>query len=139
MLGALSALSAAGLVRLGERGWATSHDLVRETVAADLAEADRAQLHARLAAALAGADADPAELAEHLAGAGDAEAAARQYAAAAGQRVDGADDAGVAELVDAGLPSPTAASRATGCWRCGHSCGPGAATCPAPGRTCGRR
>ena len=71
MLGSLSALSAAGLVRLGERGWATSHDLVRETVAADLAEADRAQLHARLAAALAGADADPAELAEHLAGAGD--------------------------------------------------------------------
>jgi DNA-binding SARP family transcriptional activator len=103
VLGSLSALSAASLVRLGERGWATSHDLVRETVAADLAEADRAQLHARLAAALAGADADPAELAEHLAGAGDADAAARQYATAAGQRVDGADDAGVAELVDAGL------------------------------------
>ncbi len=103
VLGSLSALSAAGLVRLGERGWATSHDLVRETVVADLAEADRAQLHARLAAALAGADADPAELAEHLAGAGEAEAAARQYATAAGQRVDGADDAGVAELVDAGL------------------------------------
>jgi len=103
VLGSLSALSTAGLVRLGERGWVTSHDLVRETVAADLAEADRAQLHAQLAAALAGANADPAELAEHLAGAGDAEAAARQYATAAGQRVDGADDAGVAELVDAGL------------------------------------
>ena len=103
VLGALSGLSAAGLVRLGERGWATSHDLVRETVAADLAEADRAQLHAQLATALAGANADPAELAEHLAGAGEAEAAARQYAAAAGQRVDGVDDAGVAGLVDAGL------------------------------------
>jgi DNA-binding SARP family transcriptional activator len=103
VLGALSALSAAGLVRLGERGWAASHDLVRETVAADLAEADRAQLHARLAAALAGTDADPAELAEHLARAGDAQAAARQYATAAALRVDGADDAGVAELVDAGL------------------------------------
>jgi len=103
VLGSLSALSAAGLVRLGDRGWATSHDLVRETVAADLAEADRARLHARLAAALAGANADPVELAEHLAGAGDSEAAARQYATAAGQRVEGADDAGVAELVDAGL------------------------------------
>lgn len=103
VLDSLSALSAAGLVRLGDRGWATSHDLVRETVAADLAEADRARLHARLAAALAGANADPVELAEHLAGAGDSEAAARQYATAAGQRVEGADDAGVAELVDAGL------------------------------------
>ncbi|HEY7104127.1 MAG TPA: BTAD domain-containing putative transcriptional regulator [Mycobacteriales bacterium] len=103
VLGSLSALSAAGLVRLGERGWATSHDLVRETVAADLADADRAQLHAQLAAALAGANADAVELAGHLAGAGDAEAAARQYATAAGQRVEGADDAGVAELVDAGL------------------------------------
>lgn len=103
VLGSLSALSAAGLVRLGDRGWATSHDLVRETVAADLAEADRARLHARLAAALAGANADPVELAEHLAGAGDSEAAARQYATAAGQRVEGADDAGVAGLVDAGL------------------------------------
>ncbi|HVE29998.1 MAG TPA: BTAD domain-containing putative transcriptional regulator, partial [Mycobacteriales bacterium] len=59
VLGSLSALSTAGLVRLGERGWVTSHDLVRETVAADLAEADRAQLHAQLAAALAGANADP--------------------------------------------------------------------------------
>ena len=103
VLGSLSALSAAGLVRLGDRGWATSHDLVRETVAADLAEADRARLHARLAAALAGGNADPVELAGHLAGAGDSEAAARQYATAAGQRVEGADDAGVAELVDAGL------------------------------------
>lgn len=103
VLDSLSALSAAGLVRLGDRGWATSHDLVRETVAADLAEADRARLHARLAAALAGANADPVELAEHLAGAGESEAAARQYATAAGQRVEGADDAGVAELVDAGL------------------------------------
>src|SRR6185437_16632174 len=92
-----------GLVRLGDRGSATSHDLVRGTVAADLAEADRARLHARLAAALAGGNADPVELAEHLAGAGDSEAAARQYATAAGQRVEGADDAGVAELVDAGL------------------------------------
>ena len=103
VLGSLSALSTAGLVRLGDRGWATSHDLVRETVAADLAEADRARLHARLAAALAGGNADPVELAGHLAGAGDSEAAARQYATAAGQRVEGADDAGVAELVDAGL------------------------------------
>ena len=103
VLGSLSALSAAGLVRLGDRGWATSHDLVRETVAADLAEADRARLHARLAAALAGGSADPVELAGHLAGAGDSEAAARQYATAAGQRVEAADDAGVAELVDAGL------------------------------------
>src|SRR6185295_18608579 len=51
VLGSLSALSAAGLVRLGDRGWATSHDLVRETVAADLAEADRARLDARLALA----------------------------------------------------------------------------------------
>ncbi len=103
VLGALAALAAAGLVRIGERGWASSHDLVRETVAADLADADRAQLHARLAAALAGADADAAELARHLAGAGDAEAAARQYETAARQQVDGADDAGVADLVDAGL------------------------------------
>ena len=103
VLGSLARLAAADLVRLGERGWATSHDLVRETVAADLDAAERGRLHARLAVALAGADADPAELARHHAGAGDAEAAARCYATAARQRVEGADDGSVAELAEAGL------------------------------------
>ena len=103
VLRSLAALSAGGLVRLGDRGWATAHDLVGQTVGDDLDAAERARLHGRIAGALGAADADPAELARHHAGAGDADAAARCYAAAARSLVDGADDGGVAELVDSGL------------------------------------
>ena len=51
-LEALSGLAGAGLVRLGQRGWATAHDLVTETVTADLDDGERGRLHALLAGAL---------------------------------------------------------------------------------------
>src|SRR4051794_20637645 len=57
-LDALSGLAASGLVRLGEQGWATAHDLVGETVVAALAPGARGRLHGLLAAAL---DADAAD------------------------------------------------------------------------------
>ncbi|SHK50259.1 DNA-binding transcriptional activator of the SARP family [Pseudonocardia thermophila] len=86
VLDALSRLAAAGLVRLGERGWATAHDLVAETVTAGLDPADRGRLHSLLARAL---DADPdgpadaAEVARHHRDSGDATAAAAAFARAA--------------------------------------------------------
>ncbi|HEX5810770.1 MAG TPA: BTAD domain-containing putative transcriptional regulator, partial [Pseudonocardia sp.] len=75
-LDALSGLATAGLLRLGEQGWATAHDLVWETVIAALAPGERGRLHGLLAAALEAADADPAEVARHHRDAGDGTAAA---------------------------------------------------------------
>ncbi|GEC21232.1 hypothetical protein PHY01_35150 [Pseudonocardia hydrocarbonoxydans] len=83
VLDALSALAAAGLVRLGERGWATAHDLVAETVTAGLDAGTRGRLHGLLARALEADDADPSEIARHHRDAGDAAAAAAAYARAA--------------------------------------------------------
>jgi len=80
ILQALDALAAAGLARLGEAGWATAHDLVAETISASIGREHRARLHAELAEALRAEGADPAEVATHLAGAGDPVAAARAYA-----------------------------------------------------------
>jgi DNA-binding SARP family transcriptional activator/tetratricopeptide (TPR) repeat protein len=99
----LQRLAAAGLVRRAETGWATSHDLVHETVVADLPDAERARTHADLAAALRDEGAEPSELAGHLAGAGDGDAAAGCYAQAAAVLVEGAADVEAAALVDAGL------------------------------------
>lgn len=99
----LQRLAAAGLVRRAQMGWATSHDLVHETVVADLPDAERARTHATLAAALREEGAEPAELAGHLAGAGDGDAAASCYARAAAVLVEGAADVDAAALVDAGL------------------------------------
>ena len=82
-LDALSRLATAGLARLGEQGWATAHDLVAETVTANLGEADRGRLHSLLARALDTDPADPAEVARHHRDAGDTVAAAQAYARAA--------------------------------------------------------
>ena len=62
VLDALSGLTAAGLVRLGEQGWATAHDLVAETVTAGLGAGERGRLHGLLARALEAEDADPSEI-----------------------------------------------------------------------------
>jgi DNA-binding SARP family transcriptional activator/tetratricopeptide (TPR) repeat protein len=109
LLQSLARLSAAGLVRLDEKGWTTSHDLVRETVVETLGDAERSRLHTLLAVALEAEAADPAELARHHAGAGDAAAAAGWYAVAAGRLIQATDGAGVAELVEAGLALTTRA------------------------------
>jgi DNA-binding SARP family transcriptional activator/tetratricopeptide (TPR) repeat protein len=102
-LDALSGLAAAGLVRLGEQGWATAHDLVGETVTAGLAEGERGRLHGLLAEALAAADADPAEVAFHHRDAGDRAAAAAAFERAARRALAGHAVREAAAHAEAGL------------------------------------
>jgi DNA-binding SARP family transcriptional activator len=99
----LTGLDAADLVRRSGPGWATSHDLVRETVALDLPEAERALAHQRIASALDDTDADPAEVGHHLAAAGDGDAAAARFVEAAERLVEGAADTEAAALIDRGM------------------------------------
>lgn len=102
-LEALSGLAAVGLLRLGEQGWATAHDLVAETVTAGLGDGDRARLHGLLAAALEAEEADPSEIARHHHGAGDVAAAARTFVRAAERALDAHATREAAALAEAGL------------------------------------
>jgi tetratricopeptide (TPR) repeat protein len=106
-LDALSGLAASGLLRLGEQGWATAHDLVGETVTATLAAGQRGRLHGLLAVALEAEDADPAEVARHHREAGDGPAAAAGFERAAQRALAGhaLREAGV--HADAGLALQT--------------------------------
>ncbi len=79
----LDALAHAGLARWGERGWTTAHDAVMTVTVAELDPAGTARLHEAVATALAQEDADPSELARHLAIAGHVAEAAGKYADAA--------------------------------------------------------
>lgn len=103
VLDALSGLASAGLLRLGERGWATAHDLVAETVTAGLGDGDRGRLHGLLARALEAADAEPSEIARHHRDAGDAAAAALAFAAAAARALAAHATREAVALADAGL------------------------------------
>jgi DNA-binding SARP family transcriptional activator/tetratricopeptide (TPR) repeat protein len=102
-LDALSGLAAAGLVRLGEEGWGTAHDLVGESVTAALTPSDRGRLHGLLAAALELEDADPAEIACHHRDAGDRSAAAAAFERAAQQALAGHATREAAAHAEAGL------------------------------------
>lgn len=114
VLGGLDELAKAGLARLDDRGWATAHDMVAETIIDGLRPATRGALHGILARALAADDADRAEVARHLAGAGDTDAAAQAYAAAAEQALERFANAEARRLATAGLAQePKAALRAT--------------------------
>lgn len=84
----LDRLHAAHLAHPGEGGWRTSHDLVAETAARRLESGARAELHHQLALALAAEPADSAEVARHLAGAGDRRQAAEAFGRAAQARLD---------------------------------------------------
>lgn len=111
VLDTLSRLLRRGLVRAGDQGWATSHDMVTEVVAARLDPAARAAHHADLARALVRVD-DPATLAHHLREAGDSMGAATAYAQAARQALDGFADDESMHLADLGLTlRPPAATR----------------------------
>lgn len=99
----LDALARAGLVRLGDRGWAPAHDMIGEVVAARLTDAARARLHGRLATALDRADGDPGERARHWLGARDLQRAARAYHAAAQDALDAYADSEAIAMADAGL------------------------------------
>lgn len=112
-LAALSGLAAAGLVRLGEQGWAAAHDLVGETVTAGLSVADRGRWHALLARALDDESAEPAEVARHHRDAGDTAAAAGAFVDAAGRALAGHGTREAAALAAAGLAlDPRPAQRA---------------------------
>lgn len=102
-LDALSGLATSGLLRLGERGWATAHDLVAETVTTGLADGDRGRLHGLLARALAAEDAEPSEIARHHREAGDPVAAALAFAAAGARALAAHATREAAALADAGL------------------------------------
>ena len=106
-LDALSGLATAGLVRLGEQGWATAHDLVGETVTAALAPGERGRLHGLLAAALEADDADPAEVARHHRDAGDGTAAAAAFERAARRALAGYATREAAAHAEAGLAVET--------------------------------
>jgi tetratricopeptide (TPR) repeat protein len=102
-LEALSGLAAVGLLRLGEQGWATAHDLVAETVTAGLGSGDRGRVHGLLAGALEAEDADPSEIAWHHHGAGDVAAAARTFVRAAERALNSHATREAAALAEAGL------------------------------------
>jgi tetratricopeptide (TPR) repeat protein len=101
-LDALSELHRRGLVRFGEEGWATAHDMVTEVVVASLDLAERTRFHAGIAAALADSD-DPALLAHHLRAAGDAEGARAAYLRAAQRALTAVADHEAVRHAEAGL------------------------------------
>jgi len=99
----LHELAAGELVSHSERGFATFHDLVAETVRDALEPVHRARLHNLLARALASETAASGERARHLAGAGDRPAAALVYAEGARQRLHQFADQEAERLAEAGL------------------------------------
>jgi DNA-binding SARP family transcriptional activator/tetratricopeptide (TPR) repeat protein len=112
VLDVLTRLQRHNLVRLGDHGWAPSHDMVTEVVADDLDPAEKVRHHASLARALASHD-DPALLAHHLREAGDMERAARAYALAAQHALDAFADDEATVLAEMGLAlEPPGAVRA---------------------------
>ena len=109
VLDELSELARAGLLRLGEQGWAPAHDLVGETVAAGLSDGERGRLHGLLAAALEAEGADLAEVARHHRDAGDRAAAAAAYARSAARALEQHATHEAGALAEAGLaldPAP---------------------------------
>ena len=108
----LEGLARVGLVRLGDGGWATAHDLIGETLADGLGRPERGRLHGRLARALEAEGGDAADVARHLAGAGDQAAAASAFATAAGQRLADFAAGEALALAESGLSlGPAARSR----------------------------
>ncbi len=114
VLDELSELGSAGLVRLGEQGWAPAHDLVGETVAAGMEPGERGRLHGLLAVALEAEGADLAEVARHHRDAGDRVAAAAAYGRAATRALAQHATHEAGALAGAGLAlEPGPAARAT--------------------------
>lgn len=99
----LEALARTGLARLGDKGWATAHDLITESIVDGLNRAERGRLHQMLAGALQREGAESFEVARHLAAAGDAAAAAQQFAEAARRSLDRYAAEEAERSADAGL------------------------------------
>jgi DNA-binding SARP family transcriptional activator len=107
-LSLLDELAAADLVRLGDHGWRTAHDMVTDVVVAGLTDGTRARLHAQLAAVLDVQGGDSAEGARHWLGAGEPVRAAEVFARAAEQALDQVADVEAEQLADAGLATGAA-------------------------------
>ena len=105
VLADLDALARAGLVRLGDEGWAPAHDVVADSVADLLERPERGRLHTVLAQALQSEGADPSEVAKQLEGAGDVEGAAEAFAQAARHSLGRFASAEAEQLAIAGLRS----------------------------------
>jgi DNA-binding SARP family transcriptional activator/tetratricopeptide (TPR) repeat protein len=103
VLGHLDALGRTELVNAGADGWSVAHDLIAEVVAGRIPPTSRARLHEMLASALRDEGADPSEVARHLAGAGDAPAAAGAFAEAAAQRLGRFAHREAEQVAEAGL------------------------------------
>jgi tetratricopeptide (TPR) repeat protein len=103
VLGDLDALGRTGLVSARADGWSVAHDLIAEVVAGRIPATSRARLHELLASALRHEGADPSEVARHLAGAGDAPAAAGSFAEAAEQRLRRFAHREAQQVAEAGL------------------------------------
>lgn len=104
----LSRLLRRGLVRAGDNGWATSHDMVTDVVAGRLDDADRIRHHADLANAL-GTEGDRTRLAHHRLHADDRAAASAAYCDASRRALDTFADDEAAGLADRGLALAPAA------------------------------
>jgi DNA-binding SARP family transcriptional activator len=103
VLDRLGILLRAGLVRLGDQGWAASHDMVSEALSDRMDVARRARLHGMLARALEELGDDPAELARHWREAGEPGRAAHANARAARRALDSFADREAAHLSDEAL------------------------------------
>jgi tetratricopeptide (TPR) repeat protein len=108
----LSLLHSSGLVRVGENGWATSHDMVRESVAGDMLDSARVAMHATLARVLEEAQADPATCAHHWREAREVDRATLAYERAAQRALDTFADAEAEALASTGLDLDPPQSRA---------------------------
>jgi DNA-binding SARP family transcriptional activator len=113
VLDTLEGLGSAGMASPGPRGWAPSHELVRQAATATMHPAETARFHALLATALRQCGADPAEVASHLAASGDTGQAAIACAAAARRQLERICDQEAMRLAGAGLAlDPPARTRA---------------------------
>jgi DNA-binding SARP family transcriptional activator/tetratricopeptide (TPR) repeat protein len=99
----LDELRAAGLARAHGEGWAVSRNAVCAAALADVDPAGRMRRHLMLAQALREQGADLAEVARHLAEAGDRTQAATAFAEAARVRLNQVDDQDALRLAQAGL------------------------------------
>jgi DNA-binding SARP family transcriptional activator len=99
----LDALAEVQLVRLGDRGWASQHQHISDVVVEALDRFERGRLHEMIARALQSQGGDFSEIAHHLVGAGDPEAAADAFAEAARRSLDRFANDEAERLSDAGL------------------------------------
>ncbi len=103
ILDTLESLCGAGLATLGPHGWTPTHELLSEAVTAAMRPGEEARCRGLIAGALQRCGADPAEVAVHLAAAGDSDQAAAAYADAAGRRLWRACNGQAARLATTGL------------------------------------